>query len=292
MANKITRQIVKQLYLPPKTSHKRENGRLLIISGSHLYFGALLYCLKAASRIVDLVYVLTTPENRKLIEKLKSQTAEFMPIDSSIFPSPLREKVSRATSSEARRSRETDEGAKADYNCILIGPGMGKSSATKKLVRQVLKSGKKTVLDADALNVLDDKMKKMLNQKHILTPHRREFKAAFGIPANAKNAEKMMGKYGCTIVLKGHIDIVAAASKGLYLNYTGNEGMTKGGTGDVLAGLIAAFYCKNDAYTSAAAGVFVNGAAGDELYKKVGPFYNAEDLLEQIPKTLWQLTNH
>ncbi len=84
----ITSSIIKKLKLPKPSSRKGENGRLLIIAGSDKYFGALVYAGIAASRIVDLVYVLTTEDNRKLIKKMKLKTAEFMPISS--FPPLLR----------------------------------------------------------------------------------------------------------------------------------------------------------------------------------------------------------
>ncbi|MDP2932674.1 MAG: NAD(P)H-hydrate dehydratase [bacterium] len=266
----ITPAILKQLRLPKPNSRKRDNGRLLIIAGNEKYFGALVYAIKAASRIVDLVYVLTTPENQKMIEKMKLKTAEFMPTPS--LPSPQ------------GRGKE-----KNDIDAILIGPGMGISARTENLVRHILKSDLKTVLDADALNVLNNNLKKKLSQNHILTPHHREFRRLFQLPASAENVEKMMKKYNCTIVLKGPVDYIANPNKGLWQNKTGNAGMTKGGTGDVLAGLIAAFYCTNDAFTSAAAGAYLNGKAGDDLHKKVGTFYNAEDLAEQLPLTLKRL---
>ena len=268
----ITSSIIKKLKLSKPSSRKRENGRLLIIAGSDKYFGALVYAIKAASRIVDLIYVLTTEDNKKLIEKMKLKTAEFMPISS--FPPLLRGEIK----------------GKVDFDAILIGPGMGVSSHTKNLVRQVLKSKLKAVLDADALNVTDGKMMRLLNHQHILTPHAREFRRLFKLKPTPQNVEQMVKKYKCTIVLKGPIDYIANTDKGIWQNQTGNAGMTKGGTGDVLAGLIAAFYATNDAFTSTAAGVYLNGAAGDNLYKKVGAFYNAEDLTEQVPLTLNKLT--
>lgn len=258
----ITSSIIKKLKLPKPSSHKRENGRLLIIAGSGKYFGALIYAIKAASRIVDLVYVLTTPDNRKLIKKMKLKTAEFMPVSAISF---------------------------SDLDAILIGPGMGIHPRTKNLVSQVLKSQIKAVLDADALNVMDGKMMRQLNHQHILTPHAREFHRLFKLTPTPQNAMKMMKKHKCTIVLKGPVDYIANIDKGIWQNKTGNAGMTKGGTGDVLAGLIAAFYATNNAFTSAAAGVYLNGATGDDLYKKVGTFYDVEDLMEQIPLTLHQL---
>lgn len=262
-ATHINSSIVKKLYLPPPGSHKGQNGRLLVIAGSKRFLGSLVYALKVASRIVDLIYVLTTKENQDIISKLKTKTAEFIP------------------------AREF--GDYVDYvDCILIGPGMGPTRATKKLVTQALKCGKKVVLDADALNVLDKNLMKFLHPNVILTPHKREFKRVFGIDPNSTIVQIESIKYNCTIVLKGRVDVVASRRR-VGLNYTGNQGMTKGGTGDLLAGLIAAFFCKNDAYLSAAAGAFLNGKAGDDLYHKIGPYYNAEDLVEQIPKTQWNL---
>lgn len=259
----ITPQIVKRLILPRPNSRKRDNGRLLIIAGSDSYFGALVYCIKAASRLVDLIYLLTTPQNQKLVEKLKIKTAEFIPIKK--FP---------------------DSKLLRDIDCILIGPGMGVSNQTKILTTGVLKSGKKAVLDADALNVFDEKLKKLLNYNHILTPHRKEFLRLFKIPAKPQNVAAMAKKYHCHIVLKGPTDEIATPDGQTFQNTTGNAGLTKGGSGDVLAGLMAGLYCTNDAKVAAATACFVNGNAGDDLYTQAGTFYNAEDLVNQIPKTL------
>lgn len=273
----IKKNIIKQVRLPKPDSRKRDNGRLLIIAGSDRYFGALVYCVKAASRIVDLVYLLSTPENQKLIAKLKIRTAEFMPTPTP--PSPNGGGIK-------------GEGFKkilSDVDAILIGPGLGTSPATKRLTLQVLKSGKKAVLDADALNVLDDKLKRLLSANHILTPHHKEFLRLFKIKANPENTSRLAKRYHCTIVLKGPTDVIASPDGKVTLNKTGNEGLTKGGTGDVLAGLIAALYTTNDVFTSAAAGTYINGIAGDDLHKKVGTFYDAEDLVNQIPSTLHRL---
>lgn len=273
----IDQSIVKKLRLPRPDSHKGDNGRLLIIAGSEKYHGSLIYAVKAASRIVDLIYVSTTKENRALIRKLKEKTAEIITV----------------------RHPELDSGSRtgfrlggrndSQFDCVLIGPGMGVSKRTYNLVRAVLRSKIKAVLDADALNVMDGKLLKLLHRDVILTPHKTEFKRVFKIDTKSTIVENMAIKHNCTIVVKGKVDVVASQGQGVGLNYTGNAGMTKGGTGDVLAGLIAALFCKNDAYTSAAAAVYVNGLAGDELFKRVGPYYDAEDLADEIPKTLWRL---
>lgn len=263
-----------KIYLPKPRSRKGDNGRLLVIAGSKKYHGSLLYVVKAASRIVDLIYVLSTAENQRLVQNLKGQTAEFIPV----APKSYDRKI-LVESSDA----------------VLVGPGMGVSKRTYNLVRDVLKSRVKCVLDADALNVIDERLKKLLHRNCILTPHRGEF-ARLSPPARGGDKEGVGARvrnfgvrYTCTILLKSpDADIVASPDGKIRKNFTGNQGMTKGGAGDVLAGLVAALFVKNDAPTSAFVGAYINGKAGDALFKKVGPFYDAEDLVEQIPKTLWK----
>ncbi len=285
-----------KIKLPKAKSHKGENGRLLIIAGSEKYHGSLLYAIKAGSHIVDLIYVLSSRKNLRLIRRLKFGTAEFIAVDEPLLvrrgrggyhplfisPSPARHRLGELQAG--------GRGGEILPDCVLIGPGMGVSKRTYKLVKTVLKSGIKVVLDADALNVMDEKLKKCLHPNCILTPHRGEFKRLFGNSTELTIVKSVEHRYRCTILLKSpDADVIASPGHKLVLNHTGNQGMTKGGTGDVLAGLVAGLFTKNDAYTAAVIGAYVNGKAGDELYKKVGPFYDAEDLVERIPKTLFHV---
>ena len=104
-----------------------------------------------------------------------------------------------------------------------------------------------------------------------------------------------------TILLKGKTDLIISPGNQCIIFYGdkkfkkdvcsiegGNPGMTKGGTGDVLAGLLAALYCTHDAKTAAIVASYVNKAAGDVLYEKVGPYFNASDLVKTIPKIVWE----
>ena len=87
----------------------------------------------------------------------------------------------------------------------------------------------------------------------------------------------------CTVVLKGSIDIISNG-KSVRLNSTGNPGMTVGGTGDVLAGIIGGLMAKgHNAYESAYLGSFINGTAGDIAKKKYGYNFLASDILKNIP---------
>ena len=241
---------VKALHRSSEKSHKGDNGKLLIIGGSKTYHGAPILAAKIASKIVDLVYFSSVPENNELIKKMKSKLCEFITVP--------RDEVFKFV-------RKVD--------AVLIGPGMGVSEETKKLTNSLLRKNKNTkfILDAGALHVVD---KKLLNENCIITPHKQEFKAL-----------KMPKKHKCVIVLKGKKDYVSN-EKELKVNITGNAGMTKGGTGDVLAGLVAALACKNDLFLAACAGVFINGLAGDRLKKRASYYYNASDLINEIPKII------
>lgn len=252
---------VKILHKPSEKSHKGDNGKLLIIGGSEMFHGAPILAAKTASKIVDLVYFSSIPENNKLVQKIKSKLCEFITV-------PQKEVFNFVKKVDA----------------VLIGPGMRVDKETKNLTNQLLKKfpRKKFILDAGALHVVD---KKLLNKNCIITPHKREFKMMFGITSSKKNVLAMAKKYKCIIVLKGATDYISDGNE-IEINTTGNAGMTKGGTGDVLAGLIAALACKNDLFLSASAGVFINGLAGDRLKKRLSYYYNASDLISEIPKTI------
>jgi NAD(P)H-hydrate epimerase len=102
------------------------------------------------------------------------------------------------------------------------------------------------------------------------------------------NVKAKAEKYNCTIVLKGAKTIVCSPDK-CTLVKGGNAGLTKGGTGDVLAGLAVALFAKNDAHLSACAASFIEKKASDELFEKVGTNYNADDLAAHIPRTIESL---
>jgi len=266
MINKIGPSIIKAIYKPKSSSHKGDNGRLLIIGGSEKYHGAPLLAAKTASKIVDLVYFSSTQENNEFIKKMKSKLCEFI-------AAPRNEIIHITKLADA----------------VLIGPGLGISQENQNLINRLFKEfpDQKFILDADALKMIKPNQ---LNKNCLITPHRLEFKTLFNLTANKLNVQNAAKKYLCVIVLKGNVDYLADGRKkgavDFKINLTGNAGMTKGGTGDVLAGLIAALACKNDLFLSACAGVFINGLAGDILKKRASYYYSASDLVQEIPKTI------
>ena len=253
--------ILSHLNRPQRQSHKGENGRILIIAGSDKYHGSLLLSVQSASRIADLIYIHSVEKNSKLIDKLRSEIATFINIDENdLWPTA------------------------GKMDVIMFGPGMDNSRQTKELTDTILKkfTNKKIVADATALRVLNPEN---LHENCIITPHMEEFESLFKCLATPQNVLKMAKQFNCVIVLKGVTDYISNGNL-IYENQTGNAGMTKGGTGDVLAGLIGGLYVKNDALTAALAGTYLNGLAGDRLYEVKNTFYNAEDVIFELGK-IW-----
>jgi len=287
---KLDPQYLKKLYIPPPDSHKGQNGKLLLIGGSKLFHAASLWSLKVASRIVDMVFYSSIPENNEIVQKIKE---EFR--DGIIVP----------------RGKMEDYINEAD--CILIGPGLPRREGheegdddTKELTERLLKGypDKKWVIDGGSLQVISPDI---LPQNAIITPHPKEFEMlsknvilrqsrripyrSFATTQDDKLEEQVSEfakEFNCVVLLKGQEDIVCSSSECVEI-LGGNAGMTKGGTGDVLAGLVSALYCKNDAFLSASAASFINKKAGDELYKRVGPYFNSSDLVDEIPKVMKEL---
>ncbi|HZZ98543.1 MAG TPA: NAD(P)H-hydrate dehydratase [Candidatus Saccharimonadia bacterium] len=256
---------IARIALPKKDSHKGQNGKLLIIGGSELFHAASAWSLEVASRIVDMVFYSSIPENNELIREAKKNFWQGVIVPRGDIASYIDE-----------------------ADCILIGPGMTRTDDTKTLTDQLLAKypKKKWVIDAGALQMADTSL---FTNSMIITPHQQEYERVFGESVTQQNISINSMKHGnVTIVVKGVEDLVAQADRLVYVA-GGNEGMTKGGTGDVLAALIASLYCLNGAFDSALAGSYINKKAGDALYKTVGPFFNATDLVTQLPKTMKEI---
>lgn len=256
---KTTRSVLSQLAIPSPKSRKGKNGKLLIIGGSKQFHGAALLALEAVSRIVDLTYFASTKDNIWLARKLKLATKTFIYVNQ------------RQISFFAGKS-----------DCILIGPGMMDDKKTIKQLSWLLKTfkDKPIVVDAGAIWACNPKQ---LGPNTIVCPHAAEFRKLFGLEATPQNALASARKYNCVICLKIQKGLVTDGKK-IWFNTSGNQGLTKGGTGDVLAGLIAGFACKNNLSLATRAGLYLNGLAGDNLRKKYGFHYSAQDLVEEVKK--------
>jgi hydroxyethylthiazole kinase-like uncharacterized protein yjeF len=273
-----------QLQLPKSASHKGQNGKLLIIGGSDLFHAASKWSLDIASKCVDMVFYSSVPSNNELVKEAKGEFWNGIVVE-----------------------REHIESYLEEADCILIGPGMTRSEETTEITNSLLKkfSEKKWVIDAGAVQMVDVAL---LNENTIITPHFQELKwiletfdaqvsggqsQRLPLPADAPrdvapylSQLQLLVKQGVTVLLKGPTDLVFHQDQVIQVA-GGNAGMTKGGTGDVLAGLVAALYCKHEAVTAAVVASYVNKKAGEKLAEKVGPFFNASDLVTVIPEVLW-----
>lgn len=263
--------ILRELYKPASGSHKGQNGKLLIIGGSKLFHAASLWALTVASRVVDMVFYSSVAQNNKIVASLKSEFRNGI-----IIP----------------RSKINNYAGEAD--CILIGPGLPREEGaepddddTRELTERMFRlyPGKKWVVDGGSLQTIEPSV---LPKTAIVTPHKGEFKKLFGVDPTDENVEEMAKKFGIIILVKGEYDVVSSSEQTVRIG-GGNAGMTKGGTGDVLAGLVAAFYCKNDAFLTACAGSYINKKAGESLFKKMGYYFNASDLASEIPIVMKEL---
>ena len=313
---------LKNIYIPKDNSHKGQNGKLLIVGGSHLFHAASLWSLTIASRIVDMVFFSSVDENNQITIDLKKEFRNGMVIPRS----------------------EIDHYAK-EADCILIGPGMMRTESqpltlnrqplTLNDINQLTDEGEQTfyltkyllehyptkrfVIDAGALQMLNPDFLLNLSKMPILTPHKGEFERLLrnhelgkkvgvtsveGYPDSAQEngmsehwregntwqnpdmVKAFAKKYNCIILLKGEKDLVASPTKEVEIP-GGNAGMTKGGTGDVLAGLTAALYAQNEnPFLAAVSSSFFNKKAGEELFKSVGYYFNSTDLANEIPKVM------
>ncbi|MBU2459667.1 NAD(P)H-hydrate dehydratase, partial [Patescibacteria group bacterium] len=180
--------------------------------------------------------------------------------------------------------REQIEEYIKEDDCVLIGPGMVRDNETETITNTLFTKypNKQWVIDAGSLQMMD---RTKIPKHAILTPHHREFAHAFG----SEEVARVGKKYQCIVLLKGEKDIACDEQGNCRVIEGGNPGMTKGGTGDVLAGLVAALACRNDPFLAACAGSYINKKAGDALYVRVGPYFNATDLAGQIPQTMSRL---
>lgn len=188
---------------------------------------------------------------------------------------------------------------KADV--LVIGPGISQNKSTQQLICKIIKNcPKPIVIDADGLNALAGQLNilrraKYEGRKAIITPHTGEMSRLTGLSAayinkNRKSvAKKLATDYNITVILKGH-NTVVADKKDIYINKTGNPGMSTAGSGDVLSGIIGALLAQGlNAFSAAKYGAYIHGLAGDLGAKeKTQLGLIASDITDKIPAAIKQ----
>jgi len=270
---------------PPK-SHKGDFGRLLIIGGSKTFSGApALVALAALRTGVDLTYVAAPAKTAYAISSMSPNLITIKLDGEHLKPSNL---------PGLRRYIEI-------ANAVVLGPGLGLHTEAREFVRAIVEAvegaGKPLLLDADGLKAFAE-FKRPLNVPLVLTPHAGECAVLTGekLPETFDErvavVQRTAAELAAVVLLKGPVDIISDG-KSFKLNFTGNAGMTVGGTGDVLSGVVGAFLAQRiDPFEAAVAGAFVNGAAGDFVFEEKGYHMVSTDLLEWISHVLNDPMSH
>jgi len=264
-----------RLNIRNKDSHKGQNGRVLVLGGSSNYSGApSLAAMSALRSGVDLA-VVACPES--VSGTIRSYSPDL---------------IVKGLSKDYIRFEDSSDVLEMSDNVdsIIIGCGIGTNDETGLVLNEMVeKIQKPLVLDADALKIVDKNVLGGSEKQIVLTPHKAEFKAFFDldVPENLEDkirtVEDAASEFGCTVLLKGAVDIISDGNR-TKLNNTGNSGMSVGGTGDVLAGLVGGLISKgHDMYEAAFLGAYINGAAGDLSKETYGYNFLASDVLNRIP---------
>lgn len=245
----IDETVIKNIYKPREEfSHKGTYGKSILVGGSYGKIGAVLMSTLSALRTGSGLTFTLAPKCGNDI--LQSQIPEAMFIDSG--------------------ENFIDKIEIQDKAVYGIGPGLGKKIETQKALLEFLENYKNpVVLDADALNILAENQKLNLIPKNsVITPHPLEFERLFGKSANSferiELAKQKAEELQIFIILKDHHTAIVTPQKKVYYNITGNSGMAKGGSGDVLTGILTSLISqKYDIEQACIFGVWLHGKAGD-----------------------------
>jgi len=270
----------------PPEAHKGEFGRLLVVGGSEVFSGApTLVALAALRTGVDLTYIAAPQKTAYAISSMSPDLITIKLEGDHLNPRNV---------AIIKRYLETS-------NAVVMGPGLGLHVETKKAVAEIVNSIEEAktplLLDADGLKAFAE-FKRKVGFPLVLTPHAGEYRILTGmeppkdLEERAAEVKKSAEELGAVILLKGHVDVISDG-KWVKLNFTGNPGMTVGGTGDTLSGIIGAFLAQRaDPFEAAVAGAFINGAAGDFVQSEKGYHMVPTDIIEWIPRVMNDPMSH
>lgn len=260
-------------------AHKGSFGKLLLLCGSRGYTGAAALAAMGALRSgAGLVY-LAVPESIYEIEAVKLTEPVIQ---------PLPDERGTYSASAVSQILAMLEGK----NAVLVGPGIGQSEGSAAVVQAVLENFKgPVVLDADGINMMKAHKDILRGRTSptILTPHDGEFQRFGGILTEDRitSAAALARDLGVIILLKGYRTVITDGTT-TYVNTTGNPGMSTGGSGDVLAGMIVSLLGQGlPSLEAAACGAWLHGAAGDICAEEIGQYgMLPSDMLCVLPRLL------
>jgi len=247
-------------------ARKGEAGKVLVVGGSVNYTGAPYFAAMAALKAgCDLSYV-TAPE--EAAERIAALGPDLI-----VYPLKSEDKLATG---------DVKGILSRDFDVMCIGNGMGDDKASLTAAKAIISKTKKPmVIDGDGLKAIKPLLKK-LGSNVVITPHRGEFRMLFGVEANEANLRKVASGLKCIVLLKGPVDLIAQGKEIKY-NESGNPYMSKGGTGDVLAGLCAGFLAQGvEPFNAAGFAALVNGVAGNLAYVDESIALTASDVLAKV----------
>jgi NAD(P)H-hydrate epimerase len=248
----------------PAESNKGKYGHVLVIAGAYGKSGAAAMASLAALRAGAGLVTAAVPQ--PILDSVARITPELMTI-------PLRA-GNRGEISSSNLDPDTLDELLEKKTVVAIGPGIGQSPETEKFLFGLLeKTDLPIVLDADALNILAKHKDKIngRNQTLVLTPHPGEMARLAGISIREVQADRenlarhFATEHYVTLVLKGWRTLIAHPDGSMAINTTGNPGMAKGGSGDILTGIVAAMLAQYPHFAAEAvnAAVYIHGLAAD-----------------------------
>jgi len=269
-----------------ETKSKHSSGQITILGGSKLFHGAPLMALRSASRIVSMVYFSTPDEDKDVATQIKAGLSNFIWV-------PYEEVESYIAKSDS----------------VLIGPGMmrshvkeqgyvldGEGEKTRAISEMLFKKfpDKKWVVDGGSLQVVQVGN---LPKGSVVSPNRKEFEILFGEKMiedphqRSMQVEGLALKYGLVILTKDETSIVSDGVITIKIK-GGNDGLVKGGMGDVIAGVTVGFLAKDEAVYAVAAASYLVKKAAEKLAETNSLMFNSDDLANTVPLVYGEILNN
>ena len=259
-------------------SHKGDYGKVLLIGGSDNTVGACILCGRMILTAgAGLLTIMSVPE---VVRTAHQVLPEAMTI----------------TLSEADLDRQLSDFDLTRFNLIVMGPGLGRSVNAEKLLRYVLNSDRDVILDADGLFYLGRNLDLLQRENRtVITPHLIEYQRIFEYhPDTVVNDLVSVTKQypTLTVVLKSENTLIAHQGK-IIINRVGNNALAKGGSGDVLTGVIGGLYAPRHQWETIPAAVYIHSLAADRWLENHSAYsLLASDLIRQIEKVLFEMSRN
>lgn len=272
-----------------KSTHKGDNGKVLVIAGSSLFHSPGLWAAELLAHFADLVFFYSPHHhNRELLLKTKKEFFNGIVVTAQDLDWYVKESDVILMGPGMMRRQYDDSRTLNVASVTEIEAITDEGVLTRALTHHLLSRypDKKWVLDAGALQELD---LTDCSPHMIYTPHKGELNRLFpsGFPEDLKQIPQ-----GTWLIKDSGTDYVkSSTTTEVWKSEGGNEGLTKGGTGDLLAAIVAALYIRNPPALSCAAGSYIIKQAADVLYRRVGPYYTTTELLGIVPEVVWGMAS-